>query len=180
MSALRYVGCPVAPSDEFMFNSDWGWNIIRAANELHPTQKAFTEATFWQSIKRDFWATVPKSRECDWLLETCAGLVGRENVCILSSPTLDPDCASGKVEWIYTFMPQWMHRQFLIGPRKHFCARPDSLLIDDRDKNIEDFCAAGGCGITMPRPWNRLHHYEEPIVYVRSCLDYAFGTQWDK
>ena len=41
--------------------------------------------------------------------------------------------------------------------RKHFCARPDALLIDDSDHNVEAFLAHGGQAILVPRPWNPLH-----------------------
>ena len=42
--------------------------------------------------------------------------------------------------------------------RKHFCARPDALLIDDGDHNVEAFRANGGQTILVPRPWNSLHY----------------------
>jgi len=161
-AALHYVGCPVDPEDVSCHRPEWGYDITKAANLLHPT-KIFTESTFWQSIGRDFWANVPKSAECDWLLETCAGLVGRERVCILTAPTLDPDCLAGKLEWIQWFMPKWIHRQYLIGPRKHHCAQRGALLIDDSDKNIEAFEKHGGTGILMPRPWN--HLYDLPSAW---------------
>ena len=173
MAALKYVGCPVDPYDYSVFNPAWGWNIVAAANALHPSRRQFTEATFWQSIKRDFWATVPPS--CDiGLIRDCAELVGCDNVCILSSPTLDPDCLAGKLEWIHAHLPSWFRRQFLIGPRKHFCARPDALLIDDRDKNVEDFRAHGGQAILMPRPWNTRHDHPNPGAYVSRILRRLF------
>lgn len=171
MSALEYVGC----GGDAVYNPRHGWNIVAAINSLHPSMQ-FSEAGFWRAIDRKFWATIPKSSECDWLLETCSSLVGRENVCILSAPTLDPDCLAGKMEWIYRFMPIWMHRQFLIGPRKYFCARPDALLIDDRDRNVTDFYIHNGQAITMPRPWNRFHYIESIKEYVESQLQFHFNS----
>jgi len=165
MEALRYVGCPVSAYDDSAYNPAWGWDIVAAANVLHP-HDTFTAETFWKTIKRDFWANAPKSAECDGLILTCGGIVGPENVCILSSPTLDPDCLAGKLEWIQRVLPPWIHRQFLIGPCKHFCAKPGSLLIDDRDRNVRDFRQAGGQAILMPRPWNSAHA-EDPADCVR-------------
>jgi len=168
-AALHYVGCPVSPTDITVQKPEWGYDIVNAANRLHPT-KLFTESTFWQSIGRDFWANAPKSIECDWLLETCAGLVGRERVCILTAPTLDPDCLAGKLEWIQRCLPKWIHRQYLMGPRKHFCAKRGALLIDDNPRNIEAFSAHGGLTILMPRPWNYMHAVTDSLGYVAKRL----------
>jgi len=178
MDALRYVGCPVGPHSYNRFNPEWGWNIVTAANALHPLRTDFTKASFWGSIKRYFWAGVPKSLECDKLLGICARFVGKENVCILSSPTLDPDCLAGKLEWIKANMPKWMHRQYLIGPCKKFCARPDAVLIDDREKNVDEFRASGGHAIMMPRPWNSLHYQRYNMgVYVYDKLRRLFDLE---
>lgn len=153
MAALKHVGCDVEVSG-YEYDPAWGWDIVKAANALGGH---FTRDEFWARIGRDFWATVPVSAECYGLLGVCASLVGAKNVCLLSSPPRHPDCLAGKLEWIHTFLPKRMHRQFLFGPRKHFCARPDALLIDDRDKNVDDFRKHGGMAILVPRPWNSAH-----------------------
>ncbi len=151
MSTLRSFGCNIKAYDP-----KWGWDIVKAANNTHPTQ-GFTVPGFWNSLDRDHWATRPKSEMCDWLIKKSADLVGRENVCILSSPTLDPDCLAGKLEWIHDNLPSWMHRQYLIGPKKWFCANLNALLIDDCDQNVDEFRRHGGWAITVPRPWNQSH-----------------------
>jgi len=160
MSALKYVGCPVDEFDNSAFQPEWGFDIIHAANCLHQF-RTFTISAFWESIKRDFWASIPKSPECDLLIEGCASIVGMENICILTAPTLDPDCLAGKLEWIHSFMPKELHRRYLIGPAKHCCAKPGSLLIDDSDRNIQRFRESGGMAITVPRPWNRMHRWSD-------------------
>ena len=48
-------------------------------------------------------------------------------------------------------------RDFLIGPPKWICARPDQLLIDDNDGNVESFRERGGQAILFPQPWNLNH-----------------------
>jgi hypothetical protein len=172
--ALRHVGCPVGNHDYHLYDHHWGWDIVKAANHLHPDPgRHFTQQSFWESIKREHWSRVPGSPEFFPLLSRCISLVGRENVCILSCPTLDPDCLAGKLEWIQEFMPKDMQRQFLIGPRKHFCARPDALLIDDSDANVTAFREHGGQAILMPRPWNSL--WGEPTeLYVNGWLNVHF------
>jgi len=167
MQALAHVGCYVNTESFDDFKPEWGFDIIKAANALHPCAGRtlcptsyglpFTLASFWSRFNRDDWANLPKSDEFDFLLDSCERLVGRENICILTTPILDPDCAAGKVEWIYKYCPKWLHRQYLIGPMKHMCARPDALLIDDSDKNVDKFRAEGGQAILVPRPWNKYH-----------------------
>jgi 5'(3')-deoxyribonucleotidase len=125
---------------------------------LKPADRpTLTKSEFWDSITRDIWATIPQSEEFYLLLGYCENLVGQENICILTAPTIDPECVAGKLEFIHNHFPKWMHRQFLIGPRKQFCAHPEALLIDDADKNVDQFRAWGGNAILVPRPWNSLH-----------------------
>lgn len=156
MPALARVGCNVDLTSFRDFWPGWGFDIIKAANALHPT-RSFALTEFWGMFKRTDWANFPKSDEFDFLLQQSEALVGRENICILTTPILDPNCAAGKMEWIYKNCPKWLHRQYLIGPCKHMCARPDALLIDDSDKNVKAFRDHGGQAILVPRPWNSLH-----------------------
>ena len=166
MPALAHVGCNINPTSFDDFDPAWGFDVIKAANALRPSglklmddsyEHPFTLASFWNLFTREDWANFPVSIEFDWLLNRCVELVGKENICILTTPIFDPDCAAGKVEWIYKYCPKWLHRQYLIGPCKHFCARPDALLIDDSDTNVKAFRAHGGQTILVPRPWNSLH-----------------------
>lgn len=157
MAALSHVGCPVDIYDESTFDPEWGWDIVRAANVLHPSRK-FTKESFWMHMDSRFWTNIPKSSECDELIDKCAKAVGRENVCILTTPISDPYCLAGKLEWIHKFTPPWMHRQYMMGVKKELCAKPGSLLIDDRDLNVDRFREAGGSAILMPRPWNTKWH----------------------
>jgi 5'(3')-deoxyribonucleotidase len=173
MFTLRSLGCDIVD-----YYPAWGWDIVKAANAMHPS-RIFTKETFWDSLDRKHWATVPKSEMCDWLVRECAGLVGCKNVYILSAPTIDPDSLAGKLEWIHSNLPAWIHRQFLIGPHKHLCARPDALLIDDRDKNVEDFQEAGGRTILVPRPWNHRSVYSDNAkAFVKRDLRLHF-PEWE-
>lgn len=172
MYGLQYVGCPVSATDYSKFDPAWGYDIVKAANHLHPDHQ-FTEDEFWPLIDRNFWATIPKSQECQWLLDVSAAIVGENNVCILSSSTRDGSCLAGKLDWIQSELPRWMHRQYLLGPRKQFCAAPDALLIDDRDYNVDTFRAAGGRAILVPRPWNSLHGVETMLWLVNELGKYS-------
>ncbi len=157
METLVEVGCIINQSDPLSSHDPaWGFDLVKAANALHPHRK-FTPEQFWRSFSEYFWATLPRSDEFDFLLEESIKLVGKDNICILSSPTRDPACAAGKLSWIQNHCPHWLHRQYLLGPEKFRCAKPGALLIDDNDDNIEKFCSKGGMAMIIPRPWNRLH-----------------------
>lgn len=155
LHALKWVGCKVPEVN--WFDPKWGRDIIRAANEYHT--EPITKQEFWESIPEECWATVPKTDYCDWLINECVNLVGEKNICLLTSPTLDPKCVSGKMIWIQEYMPKFLQRQYLIGPRKQFCAHKGALLIDDADENIEQFCEAGGLAWIVPKSWNKKHGY---------------------
>ena len=171
MSTLRTLGCNIKEYDPA-----WGWDIVKAANSCHPLRN-FTPRSFWESISRRHWATRPKSQLCDWLVRRCENLVGRDSVYVLTSPTKDPDCLAGKLEWIHANLPEWMHRQYMVGPHKHLCASPDSLLIDDRDKNVEEFASSGGWSILVPRPWNRQARERDDVDRISRLLDGFFDPR---
>lgn len=152
-----------------------GWDIVKAANILSKRDRSKSE--FWNSVTRDIWATAPKSAECDWLIGHAEALVGRENVALLTSPTLDPDCAAGKIEWIKAFMPEWLHRQFFIGPKKRQVAHPGALLIDDSDDNVFEWRLCGGEAILVPHRWNSLHELStRTLDYVNAELQIHTNT----
>jgi hypothetical protein len=142
------------------YNPIWGFDIVAAANGLPVTKKewdlTFTPDSFWKSIERSVWSCAPLSDEFHYLIHKSQEAVGKENVFILTTPMDCPESAAGKVEWIQAYCPEWLHRQFLIGPPKWVCAH-ESLLFDDSDKNVEAFRAAGGHTCLVPRPWNSNH-----------------------
>ncbi len=150
---FNHFGLPYA--DESDYPVECGWDMAAAANVLAGYER-FTKASFWKSITRELFATASVSAEFEFLLDWAERKVGREHVFFLTSPTLDPDCVAGKVEWIVNRAPRWMHRNWMIGPPKHLCAKSNALLIDDGDKNVEPFIAQGGSALLVPRPWNSL------------------------
>jgi len=150
---LHSVGCDIGSSDYARYPREHGFNISEAANAMLGEFR-YTPASFWASMPRSVWVKVPESPFFSWLLEACAKAVGRENVCIATSPTKCPESLAGKLEWIHDHFPKWMHRQYAITPRKHLFARADSLLIDDHSENINRFEAHGGHTVLVPRPWN--------------------------
>jgi 5'(3')-deoxyribonucleotidase len=116
-----------------------------------------TAAKFWEPANHPgFWSSLGKTPEADEIVDLACSTVGTENVAILTAPNLSQYCVPEKREWIARYYPQ-LRNNILYGSAKRFLAGPGRVLLDDRDLNIENFRAAGGCGITVPRLWNKEH-----------------------
>jgi 5'(3')-deoxyribonucleotidase len=152
--AMKYVGCPIDPETyvgEPELRGDY--NLVRRVNFYRPGRE-FTVQEFWNAIPRDFWATVPVAPDADFIIEWAERLVGRHNVIILTSPTKDPECLAGKLEWIHAHLPPHYHRQYVITPRKQYASGPGRVLVDDCDANLSVWEAYGGIAVRVPQPWN--------------------------
>ena len=117
------------------------------------TATGMTTRDFWDNLGADFWMNLPWMPDGKEILELVESLVPKEQICILTCPTLTPGCAEGKMWWIQQNLPDYA-RRFMIGPTKQFCAGPDTLLIDDADHNLEAFFDEGGRTVCVPRKWN--------------------------
>ncbi len=159
LAALEFVGVDLKHVDLDSFYERFGYNIVKAANELRSLfTVAKSTSDFWNSIPRSFWASLQKTPECDSLIRGSCDLVGRENVFLLTTPIDDPECGAGKMELIRDVFPDfWEDRRYLIGPPKYACAHGGALLIDDSDKNVNLFRKHHGIAALLPRPWNSLH-----------------------
>ena len=153
---LNCVGCHVDPHDYSQCPRQFGYQIQEAANFLLGRPKFADAGQFWSSITRTNWSDCPTSDIFPWILYRAERLVGRGSVRLATSPTKCPESLAGKLDWIHKHMPPWMHRQYHITPRKWDLARPDALLIDDREENLDLFRQEGGHGVLVPAPWNRL------------------------
>lgn len=107
---------------------------------------------FWKGVNFDFWADMKWTHDGKELLYLIEDRFGKENCCIFTKVANNPNCASGKMEWIHRNMPDYRYR-FLIGTDKHYAAK-GNMLFDDNDGNIEKFNECGGTGVLIKRPWN--------------------------
>ena len=124
-----------------------------------------THNSFFKDLTEDFWADIPKQPWCDELIDFLESQDGY-SVCLLTAPAHNN--ATGKQRWIRKNLPKFYNeKRYLIGPAKSFCAGPDSILIDDRGKNCDDFVAAGGRAIVFPAPWNHRRYCTDPIKEVK-------------
>lgn len=140
MSKAHYIDLPAQwPVGEYDLAKVWG----------------LTPAQFWTPANFvEFWSEMPWMSDGATILNLCIQRFGVENICICTSPSASAFSAAGKVIWLQKNLPQFK-RQFMMTPVKHFAAHPNTVLVDDSDKNIDAFINAGGVGITVPRPWNR-------------------------
>jgi 5' nucleotidase, deoxy (Pyrimidine), cytosolic type C protein (NT5C) len=162
------------------------WNSTREAAEAHwlagvwdmipPLSKALglTESmppeVFWTAFRNhsSFWPTLPL---LPWFHELLAAvsLIDPEYH-LISAPTLCHSSYTGKVLWIKKLFGEKFDR-FALTPHKELFARPDIVLIDDRDSNVEKFRAKGGFAIVFPRYHNSQHRFrKDPMPYVLEWL----------
>lgn len=133
----------------------------------------YSPAQFWEHFKREFWASIEPTPWCYDLIDLCAKYVPTEQIALCTSPTKCGDCLAGKLDWIEEHLPKWMHRQYLMTPRKHFCAARGHVLIDDASENTKAFTEAGGWSVTFPQAWNHCREYiGEELEYVAGWLNY--------
>lgn len=140
------------------FPTHVGYDIIEATALLRGDQPmGFFE--FWEQVPVGMSLHSPKSLECDWLIETAAELVGREEVYIATATgtRVNPKKVAAKISWLRANTPDWLHEQYFITTHKWLLGRPGHILIDDNAANCASFEAEGGEAILMPRPWNPLH-----------------------
>jgi len=135
---------------------------------------------FWAPIDamgQDFWLGLEKTPEADELVALLTERVGVESIAILTAPSDDPGCVPGKRAWIRKHYPQFS-KQIIYTSAKGFLAAPTKLLIDDRDRNIDEFRRDGGQAILLPRLWNRLYYGlvtqnpVQPLDWIRAHLAY--------
>lgn len=148
--ALEKLGC------EGPYDPAFGNDFHRAVNELHPTRD-FTKWEVWDALDSlDMGKDVPKSNEFELLVHWSKDIVGLENVFILTT-MVAPELITFKLSWMRNHLPGWLQDQYILTTRKRACASREALLIDDCEQNVDEFQAAGGKAILVPRPWNRLH-----------------------
>jgi len=144
-----------------------------------------SEREFWENLTVEFWSQMRKTDECDMILHALEAQF-QDNICILSSPANEKS-AHGKILWIKEHLPKyWKSGRFCLNRDKSFLAAPDKILIDDSDKNVQKFRAAGGLGVLYPRYWNSHHAIAKSseIGYKYFCqelslilsMDYAQGA----
>jgi len=105
----------------------------------------YTNAEFWKFIEKygeSFWSDMPwmKNGKKLWLY------IKDFNVAILSAPSRDYLSRTGKIKWVKNNLGDDVKLILINANEKYKYANDKSILIDDREKNIESWRSAGGIG----------------------------------
>jgi hypothetical protein len=149
------------------------WNEV----EEMALKKGLSPAQFWDGQDDEFWSTLPMYDYSKGFISKLESVVGKENICLLTSPTLTS--AGGTQQWIRNCLPDYFDsKQYLIGPAKYMVAGPGKLLIDDNDGHFEEFVKHGGDAILFPQPWNQKRGLEGVNVqHTLELLDCFIGIE---
>lgn len=147
---VEAVGLEVCPFTDPKNHGVWEYTDIIS----------ITRDEFWAHCTSEFFEELDPTHDAHRIVNYLEGRFGRQNICILSSPPLNPESMVGKQRWLAKHFRQYQ-RQFFFGTKKGFAAHAGSLLVDDADHNIDEFSEAGGQAFLYPRPWNRAHEDRE-------------------
>lgn len=167
-AAMKLHGKPWPFDDEFCGPD--AWEFFK--------RWGMTEEEFYRGMDSEFWASIPLYENAKELVSTASSIVGPENVCFVSNPMDGHGAILGKKCWVREHFPQIP----LIlsvpaedgSPPKHFLASPDSILIDDCERNCKAFRRNGGEAWVFPQPWNsNLHNFKHQIR-ATECLMFGW------
>lgn len=129
------------------------------------------QSAYWNKIDKAgaaFWRAL---EPFPWFEELWEAAEEVGEVKILTSPSCHGSSAHGKMQWIADRFGRFKWRNYVITNQKWLCAGPGRILIDDNDKQCQDFTSAGGRAILFPQPWNKNHHcVNNRIEFVQTQL----------
>lgn len=145
--------------------ADWTGSVIKLFNldeeEIYKNWPAgifdtdvaigTTSSEMWKRINKlgeDFWINLEPYDYINDLYDILP-----ENTYICTKITNRPEAAAGKLKWLAKHA-RHLKSKFVITSHKHLCANPQTVLIDDHDKNCALFSMASGKSLLVPQPWN--------------------------
>lgn len=151
---------------EFSYDT---WPYAYGSYACYPPP-GFGVKEWWDKFDGDFYEHLPWMLDGKEILALVEKAFGKENICILTSTTLEPTVAAGKIKWITREMPDYARMFNITTARaKAFGASKDIVLVDDYHKNTDEFKAAGGFAICVPRPWNK-YYAKNTIETIKTAL----------
>lgn len=110
-----------------------GWLATRAS--VKKIQDASDSLEFWTDIEKYPWSND--------IVKMVSQSGKHWN--FLTKPMKTPHCFAGKAEWMFQHYPyHWDKMWIVTGSKSTVCRGPGDLLIDDMDKNLEEWKEAGG------------------------------------
>ena len=151
----------IADFDAAFQKATEGRTDIPPAGNLGPSEyeDAHGKDAFWNAVEGDgeeFWSEMPWTSDGQQLWS----YVEQFDPTILSAPSRDKTCVTGKVKWLkqnvnlpnYNLLMSskngWNGEKIILFKNKYeFVTSPNDILIDDTPKKIKAWDAAGGTGI---------------------------------
>ena len=157
--------------------TDFNKGVCEAFNMPYQYETFFSEYKWFPKIGRtrkevnakctiDFWRKLEWMFDGREILEIILDKFNIDQVYLITMPMSNPESATGKWLWIKDNLPSFYKRTIITQAPKHLLARPDTLLIDDKNENVDGFREAGGKALLVPRPWNRAHLQADRTVEV--------------
>lgn len=150
---LEFWGAKI--NHECEYPDGFYWDIYGAINFIRQTRYGVAPirytSQFWDLLPEQWWRDLkphPGALDFVYWLESKPVKIGIATACVT------PVSAAAKYDLIRKWLPEY-EQQLFIGNSKYLLAGPDRILVDDSDKNCEEFVAAGGNAILVPRPWNK-------------------------
>lgn len=145
---------PWSPGDESLEKWPYkhgaeGWDFYK-----EPRFNVSYENLF-KGMHRYFWANLKWMPDGRSVLSLCEKYFP-DRVFLLTAPHIQEGVIDGRMDWIRDNAPEYS-RKVLVGYCKEAIATVGgkrSILIDDWDRNINAWHAAGGRALMCPRPWN--------------------------
>jgi len=147
---------------------DFRRGIFDAFNKPCPYEAASRLWTFWEEwspkptfemidtvCTSKFWRNLRFMHDGLDIFDTVSDKFPDKDIYLLTTPMPNKGSWPGKVEWVQRYFSTFRKRLIITQASKSLFAGPDTLLIDDKDENIEEFIAVGGRGLLVPRPWNK-------------------------
>jgi|GEM_PF-4600221 len=134
---------------------------------------------WWKCIDREFWQQMEPTCEAGFILNMLRknGFEYNDIAVVTHFPydsgmNLEQigEYQIGNLLWLKKYYPMLVDN-FFVGANKCFFARPNFILIDDHDKNVDQFEMNGAIGILVPRIWNRLHAFRSTGAVIHHIHD---------
>lgn len=136
--------------------------------EKHRDIKKFNFYTDWGMSSEEFWEPLRGSffwenlRPYPWSAQFLRELKLHGDITIVTSPSTDPECCTGKMKWLernFNFSPT----DIVVGSKKWLLAG-NGILIDDSQDNANRFRQNGGLAILFPQSWNSATGNWETVI----------------
>lgn len=130
---------------------------------------------FWQPTEYPgFWRQLEPTTDAEQIVKLVTNAFGLGNIAVLTAPSDSIWCVNEKREWMKSHFPA-LAKNMIFTSAKRFLAGEDRVLVDDRDKNIDQFSQAGGQTILVPRLWNRKYEFNT-LDTISLCLSHWGGS----